>query len=246
MNFGFGTGASRVAVNTGNAVHRATSTVRAKVAAFAAQVLGCAEDEIEIKDSIVSVRGASQNFISLGDLAARSERDRRMEALGGPGLVATESFYPRTVTWSCGVNVAVVEVDRETGRLNVLKYVFVHDCGLPLNPMIVDGQISGGFAQGYSVAVGERLVHDAQGQVLTGSLMDYYLPRVGDIPAIEMEHMVSATHDNPLGIKSVGESGPNSPPAAMAAAIEDALEGALEVTRLPVTASDILAAVRTQ
>ncbi len=169
-----------------------------------------------------------------------------MAGLGGPGLNATEYFYPRTVTWSSGVNVAVVEVDRETGQLKVLKYVFVHDCGHPINPMIVEGQISGGFAQGFAVAVAEQLVHDDQGQVVTGSLMDYYLPRASDIPDIELEHVLFPTDDNPLGIKSVGESGPNAPPAAMAAAIEDALEGALEVTKLPVTASVILGAVRSR
>jgi aerobic carbon-monoxide dehydrogenase large subunit len=112
--------------------------------------------------------------------------------------------------------------------------------------MIVEGQISGGFAQGYAVAVAEQLVHDKQGQVVTGSLMDYYLPRASDIPDIEMEHVLFETDDNPLGIKSVGERGPNAPPAAMAAAIEDALDGALEVTRLPVTASVILGALRSR
>jgi carbon-monoxide dehydrogenase large subunit len=246
MNFGFGTGASRVGVNTGNAVFKTATVVRGKIVSFAAKLLQCAESEIEINDSVAFVRDARQNFITLADLAARAERDRHMAALGGPGLNATEFFYPRTVTWSSGVNVAVVEVDRETGKINVLKYVFVHDCGLPMNPMIVDGQISGGFAQGFAVAVGEQLVHDKQGQVVTGSLMDYYLPRASDIPEIDMEHVLFPTDDNPLGIKSVGESGPNSPPAAMVAAIEDALEGAIEVTRLPVTASAILEAVRSR
>jgi aerobic carbon-monoxide dehydrogenase large subunit len=246
MNFGFGTGASRVGVNTGNAVHKASIVVRGKIASLAAKALQCSEADIEINDSIVSEKDARQNFITLADLAMRSERDRHMAELGGPGLNATEFFYPRTVTWSSGVNVAVVEVDRETGLVKVLKYVFIHDCGLPMNPMIVDGQISGGFAQGFSAAVAEQLVHDKQGQVLTGSLMDYYVPRAGDIPEVEMDHVVFPTKDNPLGIKSVGESGPNSPPAAMAAAIEDALEGALEVTRLPVTASVILGAMRSR
>jgi carbon-monoxide dehydrogenase large subunit len=246
MNFGFGTGASRVGVNTGNAVFKTATAVRTKIISFAAKILQCTEDEVDIKDSVVFVKDARQNFITVADLARRAERDRHMAGLGGPGLNATEFFYPRTVTWSSGVNVAVVEVDRETGRIKVLKYVFVHDCGKPMNPLIVDGQISGGFAQGFSVAVAEQLVHDKQGQVITGSLMDYYLPRASDIPEIEMVHVLFPTDDNPLGIKSVGESGPNAPPAAMASAIEDALEGALEVTKLPVTASVILGAVRSR
>ena len=244
MNFGFGTGASRVGVNTGNAVFMAASAVRKKIVSLAALILDCAESDVLIDDSVVSVRGARQNFISLADLATRAQRHKAMAAMGGPGLNATEFFYPRTVTWSSGVNAAVVEVDRKTGKIKVLKYVFVHDCGLPMNPMIVDGQIQGGFAQGFSVAIGERLIHDREGQLLTGSLMDYYLPRAEDIPEIELNHVRFPTKDNPLGIKSVGESGPNAPPATMASAIEDALEGALEVTRLPITQSDILGALR--
>ncbi len=111
--------------------------------------------------------------------------------------------------------------------------------------MIVEGLVSGGFVQGLGAALGERMILDSEGQVLTGTLMDYYVPRAGDVPDLDIEHMLFATDANPLGIKSVGESGPNSPPAAIAAAIEDALEGALEVTRIPVTMSDILGALRT-
>ncbi|MBX3535416.1 MAG: xanthine dehydrogenase family protein molybdopterin-binding subunit [Xanthobacteraceae bacterium] len=244
MDFGFGTGASRVAVNAGNAVMKAAGEVRNKVVRYAAQVLNCAENEIVINDSVVSVAGATQNFIKLGDLAARSIRDRRMIELGGPGLHATEFFYPRTVVWGSGVNVAVVEVDRRTGAVEILKYVIVHDCGLPLNPLVVDGQISGGFAQGLGIALGEHAVFDEDGQVLSGSLMDYYVPRIGDVPEIDVEHVVFPTKDNPLGIKSVGESAPNAPGAALSAAIEDALERKIRITRLPVTRSTILSALR--
>lgn len=244
MNIGFGTGASRVAVNAGNAVYKAAVAVRRKVVALASGILGCTEDEVEIADGIVSVAGARQNQTTLGELARRALRDRRMADLGGPGLVATEFFYPKTVTWASGVNIAVVEVDRETGHVDILKYVFVHDCGLPLNPMVVDGQIRGGFTQGLGIALGERVVYDEEGQVRSGSLMDYYVPRAVDVPDLELDHVTFPTPDNPLGIKSVGESGPNSPPAAIAAAIEDALGGAVEINTLPVTMSAILQALR--
>jgi carbon-monoxide dehydrogenase large subunit len=159
-------------------------------------------------------------------------------------LQATEFFYPRTVTWASGVNVAVVEIEAETGRLSILKYVFVHDCGLPINPTIVEGQIYGGFTQGLSLATGERLAFDAEGQVQSGSLMDYYVPRAGDVPRLELAHLTFLTSDNPLGIKSVGESGPNSPPAAIAAAIEDALGHRVAFDQIPITTSDVLAAMR--
>ncbi len=245
MNFGFGTGASRVAVNSGNAVLRATGTVRRKVVNLASRILGCSEDEVIINDSIVAVAGARQNSITLGELATRAVRDRHMIDLGGPGLNATEFFYPNTVVWGSGVNMAVVEVDKQTGAVEILKYVVVHDCGLPLNPLVVEGQISGGFAQGLGIALGERLVFDEDGQVLTGSLMDYFMPRASDVPEIQIEHVIFPTSDNPLGIKSVGESAPNAPGAALSAAIEDALEGRINITRLPVTRREILAALRT-
>lgn len=244
MEFGFGTGASRVAVNAGNAVLKAAGEVRRKVVSLAAKILECAESEIVIEDSVVSVAGAKQNFIRLGDLAARAIHDKRMIELGGPGLHATEFFYPRTVTWGSGVNIAVVEVDDRTGAVEILKYVIVHDCGLPLNPLVVDGQISGGFAQGLGIAFGEHAVFDEDGQVLTGSLMDYYVPRAADVPELDVEHVVFPTKDNPLGIKSVGESAPNAPGAALSAAIEDALDGKISITKLPVTRSTILAALR--
>jgi carbon-monoxide dehydrogenase large subunit len=244
MRVGFGTGASRVAVNAGNAVFKAARTVRSKAAQLAAELLQCDADEIQIKDGVVSVVGARQNAIGLDELAARAVRHPRMVELGGPGLQATEFFYPRTVTWASGVNVAVVEVDEGTGRIEVLKYVFVHDCGLPLNPMIVEGQIYGGFTQGFSLATGERLAFDREGQVQSGSLMDYYVPRASDVPQLELVHLTFATPDNPLGIKSVGESGPNSPPAALAAAVEDALGHRVEFDHIPITTSDILGAMR--
>ena len=244
MDFGFGTGASRVAVNAGNAVMKAAGEVRKKAVNLAAKVLDCSESEIVINDSVVSVSGATQNFITLGDLAARSVRDKRMVELGGPGLHAMEFFYPRTVVWGSGVNIAVVEVDPRTGAVKVLKYVIVHDCGLPLNPLVVDGQISGGFAQGFGITFGEHAVFDENGQVLSGSLMDYYVPRIGDVPEIDVEHVVFPTKDNPLGIKSVGESAPNAPGAAFSAAIEDALQGKISITRLPITRSTILSALR--
>lgn len=235
MSTGFGTGASRVAVNCGNAVHKAAGTVRHKALALAAQILNCAPDELDIADGDAFMIGARQNRIALAQLAQQAARDKRMAELGGPGLIATEFFYPRTVTWSSGVNIAVIELDRETGRIDILKYVFVHDCGEPINPSIVDGQIAGGFAQGLGIAIGERTSYGEDGQVLSGSLMDYYVPRARDVPPLALEHVTLASADNPLGIKSVGESGPNSPPAAIAAAVEDALDGQVEVNSLPLT-----------
>jgi carbon-monoxide dehydrogenase large subunit len=246
MNVGFGTGASRVAVNSGNAVHKASTEVRRKAVSLAAKVLKCSASEIQVNDGVAWMSGARQNSITLAELAALSIRDRSMAELGGPGLVATEYFYPRTVTWSSGVNIVVLEVDRDTGKVKILKYVFVHDCGLPINPLVVDGQISGGFAQGLGIALGERAAYDDEGQVRSGTLMDYFVPRASDVPMLDIAHLRFPTPDNPLGIKSVGESGPNSPPAAIAAAVEDALGGNVRITKLPITMSTVLEAIRSQ
>ncbi|QDW40573.1 xanthine dehydrogenase family protein [Bradyrhizobium sp. KBS0727] len=240
QDFGFGTGASRVAINTGNAVYKAALDLRHKIVTFASRLFECAATELDVTDGVVSVKAPGQQFMTFAELAQKSVRDRRMADLGGPGLASTASFYPPTVTWSSGVNIAVVEIDRNTGRIHVLKYVFVHDSGKPLNPAVVEGQICGGLAQGFGIALGERMIYDSEGQALSGSMMDYFVPRASDIPDIDLDHVIFPTDDNPLGIKSVGESGPNSPPAAIAAAVADAFEGRLEISSLPISWGDVL------
>ena len=119
---------------------------------------------------------------------------------------------------------ALVEVDVDTGQVKLLRYVVAHDCGRVINPMIVDGQISGGVAQGIGGGLYEELVYDASGQFLSGSFMDYLLPTCAEIPPIEMIHLEYPSPRNPLGIKGVGEGGAISPPAAIANAVEDALQ----------------------
>lgn len=243
---GYGSGASRVAVNAGNAVALAAGSVRKKLLAVAAKVFDCPVDDVELADGVARRARAGTTPLSLAALAAHAARHALLRDPSGPGLSATEFFAPKTVVWSSGVNVAVVELDRETGRVHFHKYVVVHDCGIPLNLRVVEGQIEGGFVNGLGIALGEEARYDNEGQVISGSLQDYYVARAEDVPAIELHHEVYPSSNNPLGLKAVGESGPISPPAAIAAAIEDALEGRLRITRLPVTQGDILAALRLQ
>src|SRR5207245_389707 len=141
---------------------------------------------------------------------------RGLVAVGGPGLWATRFYGPPTVTWSSGVHAAVVEVDVETGRVTIIRYAIVHDCGRQLHPVIVDGQIVGGFAQGLGVVLGEHVVHDDNGQLLTNTLMDYPIPRADDMPPLVMEHLQFATDHNPLGVRGVGEGATGPPTAAIA------------------------------
>jgi carbon-monoxide dehydrogenase large subunit len=225
MAYGFGTGASRVAVNTGNAVLEAAEGVRGKAAKVAARLLECDEKDVRVEDSKAYVAGAPMKSISFAMLAKAALRDKNLAALGGPGLIETKYYYPPSVTWSSGVNVAVVEVDPETGAWRCLSYVTVHDCGTQLNPMIVDGQVLGGFAQGYGVALGESIDYDETGQMLTGSMMDYPIPRADDMPPFVTEHLHFHTDHNRLGVRGVGEGPTGPPPAVLANAIADALGG---------------------
>jgi aerobic carbon-monoxide dehydrogenase large subunit len=241
---GYGTAASRVLVNAGNATMRAAVAARRKILAFAGALMECDQGDLVVKDGVVSVVGVPQLSLSFGELASRARCHAAMAELGGPPLGATEFFYPRTVTWSSGVHAAVIELDQETGEIAFLAYAVVHDCGVPVNPMIVEGQIRGGFAQGVGAAILEQLVYDANGQVLSGSLMDYAVPRATDVPTIDLSHFLSPTLENPLGPRGVGESGPISAPAALAAAVEDALEGRVRVARVPLTPRYVFELIR--
>ena len=139
------------------------------------------------------------------------------------GLEEICYWQPETVTWSYAVHVAIVEVDRETGRVSIGNYAVAHDCGVVVNPMLVEGQIMGGAAQGLGGILSEAIVYDANGQLLSGSLMDYALPTASDIPAMQILHQHSPSPLNPLGVKGVGEGGAVAPPAAIANAVCDAL-----------------------
>jgi carbon-monoxide dehydrogenase large subunit len=226
---GYGTGASRVAINTGNAVALAAESVRRKACRVAARMLEVGEGDVRIENGQAFVVGAPMRAVSLGRLARAALRDRTLADLGGPGLWETRFYALPTVTWASGVHVAVVEVDAETGRVTILKYVMVHDCGRQLHPVIVDGQVLGGFVQGLGVPLGECIVYDERGQLLTGSLMDYPIPRADDVPAVVTEHLVFPTDHNPLGVRGVGEGPTCAPATVIANAVDDAFEGRLDI-----------------
>jgi carbon-monoxide dehydrogenase large subunit len=230
---GYGTGASRVAVNTGNAVMSAATAVKDKARRVAARLLECATEDGRIEAGRAFVIGAAGRAITLGDLARAALRDRALIEAGGPGLWASRFWAPPTVTWSSGVHAATVEVDAETGRVTILRYVIVHDCGRQLHPVIVDGQIVGGFAQGLGVALGENIVYGEDGQVLTTTLMDYLVPRADEMPPLIVEHLCFPTDNNALGVRGVGEGATGPPPTVIANAVADAFEGRLEI-RTPV------------
>lgn len=235
MPVGHGTGASRVAVNSGNAVWKTSVELSHTIRRLAAQLLECDERDVRLEDSRAHVVGAPHRWLSFAEVAEAVRARRVTVETGTPELSAMEFFYPDTVTWSSGVHVAVVEVDPDSGVVRVLSYVVVHDCGLPLNPLVVGGQIDGGVAQGISVALGEELVYDGSAQLLSGTLMEYPLLRADDILPFKVDHVLCPTERNPLGIRAVGEGGAVSPPAAIAGAVEDALAGRVRVRRTPLS-----------
>src|SRR5712692_5215741 len=199
-------------------------------------------------------RGAGRRSRSRGGLrraragagrARASVRSPALAAAGSPGLHACAFFYPGTVTWAFGAHACVVEVDVETGVVTILRYVAVHDCGRPINPVVVEGQLHGGVVQGMGTALSEALVFDADGQLLTGSLMDYGLPRADQIPPLDVTALDHASVVNELGIKGVGESGIISPPVAIANAVEDALaDDGIDIRTLPLTPGRVGDALR--
>jgi carbon-monoxide dehydrogenase large subunit len=241
--YGYGTGASRVAVNTGNAVAAAADVVRRKACRVAARLLECDEQDVRIEHGQAFVTGAPMRALPLGRVARAALRDRALADLGGPGLRDTHFYALPTVTWASGVHAAVVEVDAETGQVTILRYVMVHDCGRQLHPLIVDGQVLGGFAQGLGVSLGERIVYDAQGQLLTGSLLDYPIPRASDVPDVVTEHLVFETDHNPLGVRGVGEGPTCAPAAVIANAVDDAFDGRLPISEPVLTPSAVRALI---
>jgi carbon-monoxide dehydrogenase large subunit len=243
--FGIGTFASRSTVLAGNAVAASGAAVRTKLVRAAARLLEAAEADLLVEDGRVFVRGSPGRALAFSSIVRASLPTFQAPGAVEPDFEATTYQGVPTVTYASAVHVAVVEVDPETGRVGLLRYVVAHDCGRVINPMLVDGQIHGGVAQGIGGGLCEEIVYDSAGQLLTGSLMDYAVPRADELPFIETVHLEHLSPRNPLEVKGVGEGGAISPPAALANAIEDALAPfGVRITEGPVTAARIVALLR--
>jgi aerobic carbon-monoxide dehydrogenase large subunit len=244
---GFGTIASRSTVTLSAAIHGATEKLRDKVFAIAANMLECAATDLELRRGHVGIVGVPGAEVSLAKIAAAARPgwdSGRPPGVDG-GLEETYYFEPPTVTWSYAAHAAVVEVDIEVGRVRVENYAIAHDCGVVVNPMLVEGQIVGGMVQGLGGALLEDINFDAAGQPLTTTLADYMLPTACELPPVTIMHQHSPSPLNPFGVKGVGEGGPIAPPAVIANAVSDALrEFKAEFNRTPVTPQQIDAAVR--
>jgi carbon-monoxide dehydrogenase large subunit len=226
---GWGTVASRSAVVAGNAVAVAAAEVREQALGVAGDLLEIASADLIVAGGRVAPGDAPDRGVGLGEVA-RAARER------GTPLASTFYFEPGTVTWANGAHAAVVAVDPETGEVELLRYVVVHDCGREINPMIVDGQMHGGVAQGIGGALFEEVLYDEDGQLLNGTLADYLVPTAEEVPVIELDRRETPSPLNALGVRGVGEGGAIVPPAAIANAVEDALSGrGVVVRRTPLT-----------
>ncbi|MBV8538061.1 MAG: xanthine dehydrogenase family protein, partial [Alphaproteobacteria bacterium] len=215
---GFGTIASRSTVTVSAALHHATERLSKKAFAIAAGLLECAEADLELRPGGVGIVGVPGKTVSLAALAqaARPGWDRRRPDGMDAGLEDTYYYEPPTVTWAYAVHAAIVDVDIETGRVKIEDYAVAHDCGVTVNPMLVEGQVVGGTVQGIGGALLEELPYNADGQPLAVSFMDYLVPTASDVPEIRLVHQETPSPLNPLGVKGLGEGGAIAPPVTIA------------------------------
>lgn len=246
FHWGTGTFASRGAVVAGNAVNEAAKDVRQKVFKLASQVMEAAEEDLELVDGEVRVKGAPSKSISLADLAAEANPLRGAVKPGAePGLEATNYFGPDRGATASGAHAMIVEVDPETMMIEIKDFAVIHDCGRVINPLIVEGQVHGGVAQGIGDSFYEKLEYDEYGQLLNGSFMDFLIPTSLDVPSVKVGHEETPSPLNPLGIKGAGEAGAIPVGALFAQALEDALQiEGLEILEIPLSPSKLWELVR--
>ena len=243
--YGVGTYASRNAVVAGNAAFVAAREVKDKALALAAHLLETAPGDLEFANSGIQVRGAPARFVSLGQLASAAAPGQPLPRGMSPGLEATHYFLAPRATFASGVHVAVVEIDRETLEVNILDYAVVSDAGPLINPLIVEGQIVGGVAQGIGGALFEELAYDRDGNFISQTLLDYCMPSAGQIPPVRIAHLHTPSPLNPMGVKGLGEGGAMAPPAAIANAVEDALGHlGVQINATPITPTRLAGLLR--
>lgn len=222
--YGVGTFGSRGTAVGGAAMMLAIQKVQEKAKRIAAHMLEASVDDITFENGKFGVKGAPEKAKSLGEIAWIAYTADTIPGSIEPGLEATSFFEPPNFTYPFGTHIAFVEVDADTGVVELKRYVAVDDCGRIINPMIVDGQVHGGLAQGIAQALFEEVVYDDQGQLVTGSLMDYALPTARGLISFETDHTTTPSPVNPLGVKGVGEAGTIGSTPAVVNAVVDALK----------------------
>jgi carbon-monoxide dehydrogenase large subunit len=220
---GEGSGGSRTATIGGSAVYLATEKIVAKAKAIAAHLLEAAEADIDLADGTFAIAGTDR-AVSIADIAAAAWEPPKLPEGMEPGLVASAAYSAKQQNFPNGVHVCELEIDPETGMVEILAYSVVDDVGTVLNPLLLEGQIHGGIAQGLGQVLLENIHFDPESaQLVTGSFMDYAMPRAGDLSAIRCETNPVPTRTNPLGVKGAGEAGSVGALPAVGNALADAL-----------------------
>jgi carbon-monoxide dehydrogenase large subunit len=221
--FGMGTYGSRSGAVGGTAIHMCIEKIKDKGRRIAAHLLEASPDDIEFEGGRFVVRGVPDRAKGFAEISLAAYLAHNLPPSMEPGLEAISFFDPSNFTYPFGTHIAVVEVERETGKTRLMRYIAVDDVGNVINPMIVDGQLHGGIAQGVAQALWEEAVYDESAQLITGSLMEYGVPKADQLPLFELDRTVTPTPVNPLGIKGAGEAGTIAATAAVANAVMDAL-----------------------
>jgi carbon-monoxide dehydrogenase large subunit len=232
-----GSFASRTLIAGAGAISAAGTELRAKALRVAGHMLGVDDSRLELADGVVRAVDDPTLEITLADVATNAIFGHRLPEGESPGLEATAYFDPIASAFGYGTAAAVVDVDAESGEFAIERLVFVHDCGPQVNPTIVEGQLLGGIAQALGAALFEELVYDpSSGQLVNGTMLDYFAPTAADLPPIELDHLETPSPVTPFGIRGIGETGTIPPAAAVANAICDALSPfGVEIARLPIT-----------
>jgi carbon-monoxide dehydrogenase large subunit len=242
---GWGTYGSRSTAVCGSAVKVAAQRVKEKAKKIAAHLLEASEQDIEWKDDAFRVRGSPDQAKNFAEVALMANVAWNMPQGVEPGLEASAFFDPSNFVYPFGSHVCTVEVDVDTGEVRILRYIAVDDCGPHINPMIVEGQIHGGVIQGLGEGLQEIALYDDDGQLITGTMMDYAVPKASQMPKLELDHTVTPSPVNPLGIKGCGEAGTIASAACLVNAVCDALApfGIVHIDK-PLTPARVWAAIQ--
>ncbi len=219
---GRGTYGSRSLATGGEAIAKATDKVAAKATAIVADKLEAAPEDIEVADGRFSVRGSPDKGLTLAEVAGLAYIGDVPEGME-PGLEETMFYDPENFVFPFGAHACVVDIDVQTGKVRVVRYVAVDDCGNPVNPLLIDGQVHGGIAYGIGQALYERVHYDEDGQLVTGTFVDYALPTAAELPSFETDRTVTPSPTNSMGVKGVGEAGTIAATPAVTNAVIDAL-----------------------
>jgi len=242
---GVGTFGSRSLAVGGIAVHNAAQKIREKVIQIGAHLLEASPADVVVQGGKVFVKGVPEKAKAFGEISMAAYLASNLPEGMEPGLEATTYYDPPNFTFPFGTHVAEVEVDPETGTIEIIGYSACDDCGRQINPMIVEGQLHGGITQGIGQALYETAVYDNNGQLLSGSMMEYHVPTAADVPAFALDHTVTLTKTNPLGVKGIGEAGTIASTPAMVNAVIDALSPlGIRHIDMPLTAEKVWQAIR--